>query len=566
MSLDRSNNSGGSGISVPSEQVFSSNAERDTYFTNNPSKLVDGAQCVVLTNPPEGLLQQYVEVEWQDRSAVVKGDPGEQGEQGEKGDHVDSAEFSGDDIVFGDTGGRTFTLVDAVNTLKGDQGDAAPTVQFEFSAQVDGPWVDQATYQLNPNAYQYWRQSNDGGEVWTPGVRVRASVQDLPDGYGWFSDGSGALQLQKDGQVILNITPDQVTSETLRVLNGKINFGASKAQYDGVENVLYQNNVTGNTFHPVWQSAGDDSWQAFVRTKGDEYTRVNYLGGFVDADSAFVDSTLTLNVAFDQRIYAFYVSSAASHTNCTLQITQGGKNKLTLEGLDLSVGENHIVFADTPLGQPFIDVLNGQTYVVRIFDADGQFFDVRAEQGGSTAWWAIDTTAFEDKEVLDAGSAGDGLQFDDIERKIALQAASTDQIGGVKVGVGLAMDGPTLYSTVSGSITESVPDEAARLALPQIAQSYTVIQVNDPDNGMPSFVYYLGANKDPSVEDNWIKGGSTSAAVLGFKGAGDSTPREGIIEATRGDYTGEEITFTDATTSVVRKLVFDNGELFGEEI
>lgn len=551
----------GGGIAVPSEQVFTSNAERDTYFTNNPSKLVDGAQCIVLTNPPEGLLQQYVEVEWQDRSAVVQGRQGEQGLQGEQGDHVDSAEFVGDDIVFGDTGGRTFNLVDAVNTLKGDQGDAAPTVQFEFSAQVDGPWVDQATYQLNPNAYQYWRQSNDGGETWTPGVRVRASVQDLPDGYGWFSDGAGALQLQKDGQVILNITPEQVTSETLRVLNGKINFGASKSQYDGVENVIFQNNVTGATFHPVWQNADNGSWRGFVRTKGDEYTRVNYLGGFVDADSAFVDSTLTLNVTFDQRIYAFYVSSAAIQPNCTLQITQGGKNKLTLEGLNLSAGENRIVFANTQLGQPFIDVLNGQTYVVRIFDADGQLFDVRVEQGGTTAWWAIDTTAFEDKEVLDAGSAGDGLQFDDTERKIALQAASTDQLGGVKVGVGLAMqpDG-TLYSTVSGSIVTAVADEAGRLALPQIAQAYTCIQ-SDIEQ-----IFYLNASTDPSDPTNWIEGGSTSAAVQGFKGAGDSTPREGIIEATRGDYTQSLVPATDETTGTKYVFVIDNGELFLEEI
>ncbi len=40
---------GGGALDIPSDQVFSSNSERDAYFTANPEKLVEGAQCVVLT-------------------------------------------------------------------------------------------------------------------------------------------------------------------------------------------------------------------------------------------------------------------------------------------------------------------------------------------------------------------------------------------------------------------------------------------------------------------------------------------------------------------------------------
>ena len=78
MSLIRSD--GGGALDIPSDQIFNSNSERDTYFTNNPSKLVEDAQCVVLTSPPEGLYQVYTSGAWENRSAII------QGPQGPKGD------------------------------------------------------------------------------------------------------------------------------------------------------------------------------------------------------------------------------------------------------------------------------------------------------------------------------------------------------------------------------------------------------------------------------------------------------------------------------------------------
>ncbi len=74
---------GGGALDIPSDQVFNSNSERDTYFTENPEKLVEGAQCVVLTSPPEGLYQVYTDGVWEDRSAIIQGPKGDKGDTGE---------------------------------------------------------------------------------------------------------------------------------------------------------------------------------------------------------------------------------------------------------------------------------------------------------------------------------------------------------------------------------------------------------------------------------------------------------------------------------------------------
>ena len=80
MSLIRGD--GGGALDIPSDQIFNSNAERDTFFTNNPAKLFEGAQCVVLTSPPEGLYQVYTSGSWENRSAIIQGPQGEKGDAG----------------------------------------------------------------------------------------------------------------------------------------------------------------------------------------------------------------------------------------------------------------------------------------------------------------------------------------------------------------------------------------------------------------------------------------------------------------------------------------------------
>ena len=80
MSLIRGD--GGGALDIPSDQIFNSNAERDSFFTNNPAKLFEGAQCVVLTSPPEGLYQVYTSGSWENRSAIIQGPQGPKGDAG----------------------------------------------------------------------------------------------------------------------------------------------------------------------------------------------------------------------------------------------------------------------------------------------------------------------------------------------------------------------------------------------------------------------------------------------------------------------------------------------------
>ncbi|EKF9664443.1 hypothetical protein O1C46_000837 [Vibrio cholerae] len=546
---------GGSAASVPSDQIFDSASLRDDFFAANPQRLIDGAQCVVLTSAPEGLYQVYTLGVWQDRSKVVIGRTGPQGLTGEKGDHVDSAEFVGDDIVFGDTGGRTFPLADAVNVLKGPQGEAAPALITQFSIEPNGPWVSASVFAQNPDIYFYWRWSTDNGVTWSPnGISVRATVTNLPNGFGWFDDGQGGLTLKKGNDVYLTMTPDEVQSKRLNVVNNLLKFGTSKSVHDVSENVLFKNNITGQVFHPVWQRATNGVWDATVRRPLDTYVRQNKLtDGFQPAKpGSSVPASLTITAQYNLRARAFYLDSLAAHSDCTMVISQGGKTKVIIEGLDITAGENRIVFANTRDELPFLDLLEEQTFLITVRDTNGDLINVREMSGTGNegvVWWALDFTQFVDSLVLDARRVGGSIYFDEDNGIFDVIPASPSQLGAMKPGVGLAaMPDGTIYSTVSGSITETVPDEAARLALPQIAQSYTIIQVNDPDNGVPSFVYYLGANKDPSIDANWIKGGSTSAAVLGFKGAGDVTSRSGIVEAMVGDYTADMVPVIDSAT------------------
>jgi len=84
--LDGGGSSGGGSLNVPSDQIFNSEAERDTYFANNPTKLIEGAQCIIVTNAPAGLYQVYTSNAWEDRSQVIRGPQGEKGDKGDTGE------------------------------------------------------------------------------------------------------------------------------------------------------------------------------------------------------------------------------------------------------------------------------------------------------------------------------------------------------------------------------------------------------------------------------------------------------------------------------------------------
>lgn len=68
------------------------------------------------------------------------------------------------------------------------------------------------------------------------------------------------------------------------------------------------------------------------------------------------------------------------------------------------------------------------------------------------------------------------------------------------------------------------------------------------------------------MDSNWQEGPTTASSVNGFQGKGDVTARTGVIEATRGDYTSDEITVTDKTTNTRYIQVLENGIMYLEEI
>jgi len=71
---------GGGSLTVPDNYFFSSDVERDAFFTSNPTDLVEGVYCVV-----NGVLQQYQRGTWVDVTAILQGPPGPPGAPGADG-------------------------------------------------------------------------------------------------------------------------------------------------------------------------------------------------------------------------------------------------------------------------------------------------------------------------------------------------------------------------------------------------------------------------------------------------------------------------------------------------
>jgi len=560
--IGSSGSGGGVGTSIAEDMFFFNVAARDDFTANNPNRLYEGVTCAV-SNGAEYNYFMWEEStfpgNWKEANLLYQG---KKGDRGEKGDHIASSVFSGDDIVFTDTSSRQFPLVGAVATLTGPEGPQAPNIISEYSIDAGGPWVDQDTYNLNPNQYAFKRESVDGGAVFAAGYQFKSSQSELPAGWRWIDDGLGGLQLQdQHGHTLWQVSEDGVTSARFSIQDSVLEFGSTKTMHDLGENVGFVNRVTDSVYTPVWQE-GDGDWKTFCRKKVRELIRYNG-ETFINADLGNTTTfELPITVSFNRRSTAFYVNSVSNYPNCTLLILQAGKVKAKLEGYNILQGEQRYKFSDSEDAHPFLDFLQNQSYTIKLINESGQEVTVYAQDGNaSLPWFALDTTEFEDESILSASSAGDGLSHDEVTNTLNLTVGSTENIGGYKVGSGLAVDvNGKLYSTVSGSIVIAVADLTARNGLPQIAQSYTANVQSE------NRIYYLNSNLDPSVDSNWTLGPTTEASVTGFKGKGDSDPRVGVIEATQGDYTSEEITYKDATDNKNYKLVIDGGIVYAEEI
>jgi len=80
-------------VSIAPNNKFSNDAERDAYFTANPTELKNN---MYIFNADK--LQQYSNSTWHDATPAIKGDKGERGAQGTKGDKGDKGDPSTDPI------------------------------------------------------------------------------------------------------------------------------------------------------------------------------------------------------------------------------------------------------------------------------------------------------------------------------------------------------------------------------------------------------------------------------------------------------------------------------------
>ena len=71
---------GGGSLTVPDNLFFSSDTERDAFFSTNPAILAEGVYCVV-----NGVLQQFQRGAWVDVTAIMRGPAGPPGATGMDG-------------------------------------------------------------------------------------------------------------------------------------------------------------------------------------------------------------------------------------------------------------------------------------------------------------------------------------------------------------------------------------------------------------------------------------------------------------------------------------------------
>ena len=80
---------GGGGASIAKDMFFSSISERDTFTTNNPSRIYQGVACAVGSGPSYDYYQwDDVGSQWRDANLIYQGGRGDPGTPGEKGDTV----------------------------------------------------------------------------------------------------------------------------------------------------------------------------------------------------------------------------------------------------------------------------------------------------------------------------------------------------------------------------------------------------------------------------------------------------------------------------------------------
>lgn len=158
---------------------------------------------------------------------------------------------------------------------------------------------------------------------------------------------------------------------------------------------------------------------------------------------------------------------------------------------------------------------------------------------GNLDAWVSDGTY---EQVLKAGDV-DSDSFTVTSRVLTLKSATASELGGIKIGGTLQIDGSGVVNVaISPTAIKIVADETARLAIPQSTGAQLVIQ---QDTGV---TWGIEANQDPSVPANWKSLGSTATSVVSFNG------RIGGVTPEFDDYQADLVPATDQTDG--KKYVF----------
>lgn len=502
-------------ITVPNDLIFTSNIQRDTFFNTNPSILVDDLFISV-----GGQLQKYVDDVWKDVSAVIKGESGQDAEE----------------------------------------------VKFQYSANGDSGWSDS----LNSAIHKYWRWSTDGGLTWKPVPPQKAKYSadssggGVPEPFEYAVSPSGKLQLLKDGAVIQEQDETGAwIANSVATGTGSLHFGDLHSVGSGGENITFLNTDSNIAWYPTWAGVSTDGVQSVEMSSRWHGDLLNSEPVGLSATSGSVPYLDTFTAASD--VAFFYLDIIPTETfNGRLRwiaTKSTGKEVASFYfDADYTSGLQGLVPFKYPLW-----ISAGQSFTVEIIKDDGSKLSVRPSLSQPTKPWRrthyrefVDYKVFHENnpelqaQALNSLTGSDRLSANAI-RDFPIMSSTV--LGMAKLGTTMSIDGNGVINTaISPTGIKIVADEAARLSIPVSGGAILSIQ---QDNG---FTYGIEAGEDTSVTGNWKQIGTVATNVVSFNG------RNGAVVPTAGDYELSQIKVVNDDTGVIGKLGYDAQGLYFESV
>lgn len=322
------NKGSGGSLSVPDDLIFSSEGDRDVFFSNNPSRKRESVNITV-----NNQLQSWRQGAWVDISPVIKGQTGQN----------------------------------------------APKMLTQFSATGNSDWEDT----LNLATHKYWRWSVDGGVTWSPNF-VRYSGGDggagVPDPYSMSVSNDGKLQLFKNGKLIQSQDENGAwITNSVTTGTGSFHLGDLHSNGSAGENVLWLNTQSNICWFPAWQGINKSDATVYDLTTRKHSTLLNtepfgIVGaGSVDYNDTF---TATANTAF----FRIEIVPAENYTGKLSWDSRLLPEELEVAAFHFDATLTTDVRYTVVLKYPLY-VRNGQIVKVGLKKANGEFLKVRPASG-----------------------------------------------------------------------------------------------------------------------------------------------------------------------------------------